>query len=46
MLLLAVLIYGEAFTQDKVVTFAFIWGALLVFTFDAYRANKKSKRQL
>ena len=46
MLLLAVLIYGEAFTQDKVVTFAFIWSALLVFTFDAYRTNKKSKKQL
>ncbi|MCK6265515.1 EamA family transporter RarD [Vibrio sp. ZSDE26] len=44
MLLLAVLIYGEAFTQDKVVTFAFIWGALLVFTFDAYRNNKKAKK--
>ncbi|MGC9402293.1 EamA family transporter RarD [Vibrio genomosp. F10] len=45
MLLLAVLIYGEEFTQDKVVTFAFIWGALLIFTFDAYRFNQKRKQQ-
>ncbi|MEZ8826776.1 EamA family transporter RarD [Vibrio amylolyticus] len=44
MLLLAVLIYGEEFTQDKMVTFAFIWGALIVFTFDAFRFNNKKKR--
>ncbi|OIQ24945.1 EamA family transporter RarD [uncultured Vibrio sp.] len=44
MLLLAVLIYGEAFTQDKVVTFAFIWGALVVFTFDAFRFNNKKRK--
>lgn len=44
MLLLAVLIYGEAFTQDKVVTFAFIWGALIVFTFDAFRFNNKKRK--
>lgn len=28
MFLLAVLIYGETFTMDKAITFAFIWGAL------------------
>ncbi|MGF1698311.1 EamA family transporter RarD [Vibrio kyushuensis] len=45
MLLLAVLMYGEEFTQDKTVTFAFIWGALVVFTFDAFRNNKKRKQK-
>lgn len=44
MFLLAVLIYGEAFTTDKAVTFAFIWGALVIFSFDGLRHNKKSKR--
>lgn len=44
MFLLAVLIYGEAFTADKAVTFAFIWGALVIFSFDGLRHNKKSKR--
>lgn len=44
MFLLAVLIYGEAFTTDKAVTFAFIWGALVIFSFDGLRYSKKSKR--
>ncbi|WP_435248040.1 EamA family transporter RarD [Vibrio sp. nBUS_14] len=44
MFLLAVLIYGEAFTSDKAITFAFIWGALVVFSFDSLRNNKKNKR--
>lgn len=44
MFLLAVLIYGEAFTTDKAVTFAFIWSALVIFSFDGLRHNKKSKR--
>ncbi|WP_394252936.1 EamA family transporter RarD [Vibrio profundi] len=43
MFLLAVLIYGEAFTSDKAITFAFIWGALVVFTFDGITNNRKSK---
>ncbi|MEZ9186136.1 EamA family transporter RarD [Vibrio splendidus] len=44
MFLLAVLIYGEAFTSDKAITFAFIWGALVIFSFDGLRNNKKNKR--
>ncbi|PMG34648.1 chloramphenical resistance permease RarD [Vibrio splendidus] len=44
MFLLAVLIYGEAFTSDKAITFAFIWGALVIFSFDGLRSNRKNKR--
>ena len=44
MFLLAVLIYGEAFSTDKAITFAFIWAALVVFSFDGLRNNKKSKQ--
>ncbi|WP_049538548.1 EamA family transporter RarD [Vibrio harveyi] len=44
MFLLAVLIYGEPFTSDKAITFAFIWGALAVFSFDGLRNNRKSRK--
>lgn len=43
MFLLAVLVYGEAFTSDKAITFAFIWGALVVFSFDGLKTNKQSR---
>ncbi|UPR58071.1 EamA family transporter RarD [Vibrio sp. ED004] len=42
MFLLAVLIYGEAFTSDKAITFAFIWGALVIFSFDGLRHAKRT----
>ncbi len=35
MFLLAVLFYGETITPDKMLTFGFIWLALLVFILDA-----------
>lgn len=44
MFLLAVLIYGEAFTMDKAITFAFIWSALLVFSFDGLRSRHRSRQ--
>lgn len=44
MFLLAVLVYGEAFTADKAITFAFIWGALVVFSFDGLKTNKQSRK--
>ncbi|MCY4329339.1 MAG: EamA family transporter RarD [Endozoicomonadaceae bacterium] len=40
MFLLAVLMYGEPFTLDKVITFAFIWTALIIFSFDGINYNK------
>ena len=46
MFLLAVLVYGEAFTSDKAITFAFIWGALLVFSFDGLKTNRQSRKTL
>ena len=44
MFLLAVLIYGEAFTSDKAITFAFIWGALVVFSFDGLRYSRNNRK--
>ncbi|MGR5120735.1 EamA family transporter RarD [Vibrio astriarenae] len=43
MFLLAVSIYDEPFTADKVLTFTFIWSALVVFTIDGIRKSKGSK---
>ncbi|WP_100754248.1 EamA family transporter RarD [Vibrio salilacus] len=44
MFLLAVLVYGEAFTADKAITFAFIWSALVVFSFDGLKNNRQIKK--
>lgn len=46
MFLLAVLVYGEAFTLDKALTFAFIWGALVVFSFDGLKTNRGNKKTM
>lgn len=41
MFVLAVLIYGEAFSADKAITFAFIWSALLIFTWDGLGQRRR-----
>ncbi|MCG9770053.1 MULTISPECIES: EamA family transporter RarD [Pseudoalteromonas] len=41
MFILAVLFYGEAFDAERAITFAFIWGALVMFSFDSYRDKRK-----
>lgn len=41
MFLLAVLAYGESFTPDKAITFAFIWGALILFSWDGIKNRKQ-----
>ncbi|MEJ6475811.1 EamA family transporter RarD [Pseudoalteromonas piscicida] len=41
MFLLAVVFYGEAFDAERAVTFAFIWGALVMFSLDSYRDRRK-----
>lgn len=43
MFLLAVIFYGEKMTQDKVVTFTFIWAALALFIFDALITLKRRR---
>lgn len=44
MFLLAVFVYGEAFTIDKVVTFIIIWSALGLYSFDAIKMRQESRR--
>ena len=41
MFILAVTFYGETIGNDKMVTFAFIWAALLLFTLDALYTQRK-----
>ncbi len=43
MFILAVALYGEVFSMDRVITFAFIWSALALFSFDSYRNRQKLK---
>ena len=43
MFILAVTLYGEALAMDKLITFACIWSALVIFTLDGLRSgNTKS----
>ena len=44
MFLLAVLVYGEAFSADKAITFAFIWSALVLFSLDGIKNSRQSKK--
>lgn len=44
MFLLAVFIYGEQMTSELLVTFGFIWVALILFTLDALYTQQKLKR--
>lgn len=41
--LLAVLVYGEAFTDAHKITFALIWTALAIYSFDVWRTRNHPK---
>lgn len=43
MFVLAVFLYHEPFTLDRIVTFALVWSALGVFAYDAWRDARSSK---
>lgn len=40
--ILAVAVYGEAFTDAHKITFALIWTALAIYSFDIWRTRKKT----
>ncbi|MCG8709752.1 EamA family transporter RarD [Brenneria sp. 4F2] len=44
MFLLAVTFYGETFGEDKLITFAFIWSALVLFILDALYHQYKQRQ--
>ncbi|WP_105253826.1 EamA family transporter RarD [Pseudoalteromonas sp. T1lg75] len=41
MFMLAVLFYGEVFDMERVVTFACIWVALAIFSYDSWRFSRR-----
>lgn len=45
MFILAVMLYGEVFSNERMVTFACIWSALAIFSWDSYRQSQKRKRE-
>ncbi|GAB0111460.1 EamA family transporter RarD [Pseudoalteromonas distincta] len=44
MFILAVMFYGEVFDAERVVTFACIWSALVIFSWDSYHQSRKRKK--
>ncbi|WP_086981736.1 EamA family transporter RarD [Vibrio aphrogenes] len=46
MFILAVFVYGETFSADKIITFACIWAALIAFTWDGLKNNANNKKRL
>ena len=44
MFVLAVFLYAEPLYMARIVTFAFVWLALALFSFDSYRAYRKNRR--
>ncbi|MCM2678265.1 EamA family transporter RarD [Echinimonas agarilytica] len=44
MFLLATLVYDEPLTQDKIITFGFIWLALIVFSWHGWRTHRRTEQ--
>ena len=44
MLLIAVFIYGEAFSAQKMVTFGFIWAALAIYSLDGLKQSYRKRK--
>ena len=44
--LVGILLFGEAFTQDKIFGFSFIWAGLLIFSLEAYFVHKANMKFL
>ncbi|QMV12900.1 EamA family transporter RarD [Vibrio spartinae] len=43
MFILATVFYGEPFSPDKATTFLFIWGALILFSYDGIRSHHRKR---
>ncbi len=46
MFLLAVFYYAEPFNPERLITFGFVWSALVIFSFDSYRTYSRLKPDL
>lgn len=45
MFLLAIFVYGEPLEEARLFTFGFVWFALLLFSFDSYRAYSQQRKE-
>lgn len=43
-LLLAIFVFDEAFTEGQLISFSFIWSALIIYTFVSFRKSKTSRQ--
>lgn len=43
MFILAVFLYGEPLDDERLITFGFVWSALVLFSFDSFRHYKNSR---
>ena len=43
--MLAIFVYGEVVPAERWFTFAFIWGALIIFSFEGLYRYRKQRRQ-
>ena len=46
MFLLAVFLYGEPLDEARLITFAFVWSALILFSYDSFRQYRVNRRQM
>lgn len=46
MFVLAVFLYAEPLSEARLITFAFVWVALAIFSLDSFRAYRTNKRQI
>ncbi len=44
MFILAVVFYDEVFDAERVITFACIWSALAIFSWDSYHQSRKRRK--
>ena len=46
MFLLAIFLYNEPLQPERLITFGFVWSALVLFSFDSIRSYQKAKEQV
>ena len=46
MFVLALFVYNEPFEMSRLITFGFVWLALVVFSTDSLRAYRQQQRKL
>jgi chloramphenicol-sensitive protein RarD len=45
MFVIAVTLYDEPLSTDRLVTFGFVWAGLVLFTYDSFKHYRKEKKE-